>query len=278
MSFWNDVILPALSGIVQDVLGILPELAGALTILLIGWIVARFLGSLVGKLLGRIGFDSIAERAGIADFLTRSGFQRDVSWIVGRLAFWTIFLMFLLSAAEALRLTALAETLQKAVAYIPNLIVIVLVLVFGALLSRLAGKLVTGAADSAGIDFADMLGKLVANFILVAIAIIAISQLEIQSAVLDYAFIALLSAVALAIALTLGLGTRDVAQGIIYGVYARKIFEIGQVVRIGEQDGELIQIGTINSVIKTPDEIVSMPNKALIEGTVRIRRSAPSGN
>ena len=278
MSFWNDVILPALSGIVQDVLGILPELAGALTILLIGWIVARVLGSLVGKLLGKIGFDSIAERAGIADFLKRSGFQREVSWIVGRLAFWTIFLMFLLSAAEALRLTALAETLQKAVAYIPNLIVIVLVLVFGALLSRLAGKLVTGAADSAGIDFADMLGKLVANFILVAIAIIAISQLEIQSAVLDYAFIALLSAVALAIALTLGLGTRDVAQGIIYGVYARKIFEIGQVVRIGDQDGELIQIGTINSVIKTPDEIVSMPNKALIEGTVRIRRSAPSGN
>ena len=89
---------------------------------------------------------------------------------------------------------------------------------------------------------------------------------------MDYAFIALLAAIALAVAITLGFGTRDVAQGIIYGVYARKIFEVGQQVSIGDQQGELLQIGTINSVIKTSTEIISMPNKALIEGTVRIKR------
>jgi len=271
-SFWNEVIRPALAGVAGDIMGILPELAGALTILIVGWIIARLLGNIVGKLLGKVGFNSVAEKAGISEFLTKSGYKQDVSSLLGKLVFWTIMLMFLLSAAEAMKLHALAETLQKAVAYIPNLIVIVLVIVFGALLAKLAGKLVTGAAASANIDFADILGKLVSNFILLAIFVIAISQLEIHSAVLDYAFIALLAAVALAVSITLGFGTRDVAQGIIYGVYARKIFEVGQQVSIEDQEGELLQIGTINSVIKTSAEIISMPNKALIEGTVRIRR------
>ena len=272
--FWNEVVFPALENIVQDVVGILPELAGALTILIIGWVIARVFGKLVGKLLGKVGFDSIAERAGISGFLAKSGYKQEVSSLIGKLVYWTIMLMFLLSAAEALQLHALAETLQKVVAYIPNLIVIVMVVVFGALLAKLAGKLTTGAAASANIDFAELLGNLVTNFILVAVFVIAISQLEIQSAVLDYAFIALLGAVALAVAITLGLGTRDVAQGIIYGIYARKIFEVGQQVSIGEQEGELLQVGTINSVIKTPQEIISMPNKALIEGTVRIKRES----
>jgi len=269
--FWNDVVMPAMEGIVQDILGILPELAGALTILILGWIIARVVSSILSKLLNKIGFNSIAEKAGIADFLKRSGYKKDVSHVVGRLAYWTIMLMFLLSAAEALKLQALAETLQKAVAYIPNLIVIVVVVVFGALLAKMAGRLTRGAAASAGIDFADLLGSLATNLIMIAIAVIAISQLEIQSAVLDYAFIALMGAIALAIAITLGFGTRDIAQGIIYGVYARKIFEVGQLVRIADQEGELLQIGTINSVIKTEEEIVSLPNKSLIEGAVRIK-------
>lgn len=270
-SFWDEIIVPAFNGIIGSIMDILPQVVGALTILIVGWILAKIISSLITKLLGKIGFNEIADRAGITEFLSKSNFKHDMSWVMGRLVFWTIMLLFLLSAVEALHLTAMVEMLQKAVAYIPNLIVIVFVVVFGALLARLSGKLITGAAASAGIDFADLLGKLATNFILIAIFIIAISQLEFHSEVLDYVFIALLAAIALAVSITLGFGTRDVAQGIIYGVYARKIFTAGQQVTVMEQDGELIQIGTINSVIKTDREIISLPNKALVEGVVRIK-------
>ncbi len=270
--FWSNVVSPALNNVVQDILGVLPELAGAISILVVGWIIAKLISMAITKLLRKVGFNTVADRAGISDFLTRSNFKQDVCYVLGRLVYWTIMTMFLLSAAEALQLDALAQTLQKVVAYIPNLVVIVLVIVFGSLLSKVAGKLVTGAAASSGIDFADLLGKLTSNFILIAIFVVAISQLEIHSAVLDYVFIALLAAIALAVAITVGFGTRDVARGIIYGVYARKIFEAGQRVKVGDSEGELLQVGTINSVIRTKDEIVSMPNSAFIEGTVRIIR------
>lgn len=270
MKFWNEIVMPALESIVQDILGILPEVAGALTILIIGWIIAKVISRFVGKLLGRVGLDSIADKAGITEFLQKSGIKEGVGWVVSKLIFWALMLMFLLSAAEALSLAALADTLQSLVAYIPNLIVVVLVIVFGALLARVAGRLTQGAAASANIDFAPLLGTLVTNFIMLAVFVIAISQLEIQSRVLDYTFIAILAAFALAIALTLGMGSRDVAQGIIYGVYARKIFTIGRRVRVDDREGQLLSIGTVNSTIQTSEGLISVPNRFLIEGFVTL--------
>ncbi|MEZ5359165.1 MAG: mechanosensitive ion channel [Candidatus Zixiibacteriota bacterium] len=266
--FWNNVIVPAFEGIVKDIIGVLPKLAGALAILVIGWIIAKIISKIVSKLLRKIGFNSIAEKAGIAEFLIKSGFKRDVSWVVGRLAFWTIMMMFLLSAAEALKLTALANSIQQVVSYIPNLIVIILVLVFGMLVSRLVTKITTGAAASAGIEFADFLGKLVGNFILAAVVVIAISQLEIQSQAIDYVFIAILGALGVAIALALGLGSRTIAQSIINGIYARKIFKIGSNVKIDDIEGELIQIGNITSLLRTKKGVISIPNSQLNESTV----------
>jgi small-conductance mechanosensitive channel len=271
MDFWYDTIVPALQNIVQDIIGILPSLAGALAILVIGWIIAKVVGSLVTKLLEKVGFNSVAENAGIDDFLKKSGIKQQVSWIVGRLAFWIIMLMFLLSAAETLQLKALANTIQMAVGYIPNLIVIIMVLVFGMLVSRLAGKLVAGMANSAGIDFHEFLGKLVTNFILAAIIVIAISQLEIKTAAIDYVFIATLLAIALAVALAVGLGAKQTAHEIINGIYARKIFEVGQNISVNGVEGEIMSIGTITTQVRTASGISTVPNKQLTEQSVDIK-------
>ncbi len=270
MELWNQVILPALKGVVQDMVGILPQLAGAIIILLVGWLVSKLIGNLIARLLNRLGLDRAAERTGINSFLENAGITRQVSWIVGRLVFWMLLLIFLLSAAEALHLTALAETLQKVVGFIPNVVAALLILVVGSLLARLAGRIVRGIAGEAGIDFAIVLEKLVNGSILIAVVIIAIGQLEIESAVLDIAFGAILGAFGLAVALTLGMGTRSIAQNIICGFYARKIFRIGQRVRIEDQEGELIQFDTVNTKIRTPDGVVSLPNRLLIEGVARV--------
>lgn len=265
MNFWKTVIVPALERILQDFLGILPNLIAAIIILLIGWLVAKLLENVVRRLLKRIGFNKLSERTGIAAFLKNAGFKQEVSWVVGKLIFWLLIMVFMLSAAETLQLTALALSIQKVVGFIPNLIAVVLILVFGALLARLAGRLVKGAAVNAEIDFADFLSKLVTNVILIAIAVIAISQLEIQSNVLDIIFAALIGAVGLAIALTLGLGSRKVSYNIICGVYARKTYRVGQIVKIGDSEGELLQIGTINATIRTGQDLMVFPNNALIE-------------
>lgn len=265
MHFWNDTVFPALSGVFADVIGILPNLLGALSILIIGWILAGLLRRVVSRLLDKVGFNGLAERAGIAGFLERSGFAKPPSWVIGQLIFWMVLLTFLLSAAENLKLGALVNTLQSFVAFIPNLITVAFMLVFGVVLANFVGKLVQGAASEAGMEIGGIVSKIVSNLIILIVVVIAISQLKIESSVLLIVFGALLGAFGLAIALTLGFGTRNIANNIISGVYARKIFSVGQTVRVNNVEGEIIDIGTASTVIKSGKKTIAMPNHMLIE-------------
>lgn len=265
MDFWNNIIIPAFEKILQNILDLLPNVVAAIVILLVGWVVAKLMENLVRRVLARIGFNNLAEKTGINGFLKNAGFKKEVSWLVGRLTFWMLLLVFLLSAADTLNLTTLAFSIQKVVAFIPNLIVVILILVFGAMLAKLAGRLVRATAMDSELDFADFLGKLVTNVVLVIIVVLAVAQLELQSTVIDTTFAAMVAAVALAIALTLGLGSRNIAYNIMCGVYARRTFKIGQTIRLGDLQGEIVHIGTINTSIQNSEGLHTVLNSEVIE-------------
>lgn len=264
--FWNGTVWPGIQGIYSDIVGILPTLLGALTIFVVGWILAGILRRMVSRLLDKVGFNAVVERAGISGFLQRSGYAKPPSAIIGQLVFWMVILTFLLSAAERLQMQAVVSTLQQFVAFIPNLITVAFLLVFGAVLARFLGGLVQGAASESGMDFGEMLGKLVSNLVIIAVVIIAISQLDIEAGVLNIILSALLGALALAAAITVGFGSRNVSRGMISGVYARKGFEVGQQLKLSNVEGEIVEIGTVSTIVKTKaGKKVSIPNHLMVE-------------
>jgi hypothetical protein len=70
-----------------------PKLAAALLILLVGYLVAKTLASILNKVLERVGFDRVVERGGVRQVLARSKY--DPSDILAKLVFWTIMLFVL---------------------------------------------------------------------------------------------------------------------------------------------------------------------------------------
>ena len=269
MDVWQDVIFNSLQDIVQNTIMVAPRVIAAIVLLIIGWIIARVFHSVVSRLLRRVGFDSLAERAGITDLIESSGFSREPSWVVGRLVFWLLMLTFFLSAASQLQLHTIVSTLQNFVAFIPNLVAVVLIGVFGAVFGRFVGGLVRGSAHEAEIEFADILGKLVTNIILVMVVVMAFSQLEIKSDILEVAFGVLLGAFGLGIAIMLGLGSKDVARNIIAGVYARRQFQPGQIVEINGFTGTLVEVGTVSAAIRKEDgQELSIANERMLQEVV----------
>ena len=270
MKFWDEVLLPSFKSILSNIFAILPNILAALTILFVGWIVAKLFEKLVKRILEKFGFNGVVERSGIVSFLKKSGINREVSWILGKIIFWLLFLVFMLASAEALQLRALANILSQLVSFIPNIIAVVFILVFGIMLAKLIGKLVQGAAADIGIDFSSFIGNLVTNVMIVIIFVLALAQLQIQSSMLEITFAALLGAFALAIAISLGVGSVSISKNIISGVYARKIFKIGQKVKYEDDEGEIVLIGNINSKIKSKKGFVNIPNQILVEQITRV--------
>jgi small-conductance mechanosensitive channel len=104
------------------------------------------------------------------------------------------------------------------------------------------------------------------GIVLVLVAALAISQLKLETGLVNRVVEVLLVAGAAAFALTLGLGTRDVAKNIIAGVYARDVYQPRMTLSVAGASGTVEEVGTINTRIRTVSgEAVYIPNGQLME-------------
>src|SRR4051812_10518589 len=203
----------------QDAIGIflsyIPQLVGAIVILIVGYIVAKILEAVVGRVLKGIGFDRWMERGGIKQFFDRAETNQTPHSILGKLVFWFVFIIALTMAADALGIPQVSAVLGQLIAYIPNIIAAILILILAALLANFLSGIVRGATGSG------LLASVARYAIIVYAAFAALTQLGIAVQLTANTFLILLGAVALAGALAFGIGGMDVAQEILQKAYNR---------------------------------------------------------
>jgi hypothetical protein len=207
-----QAIISAFGTALSAVFSFVPHLVGFLVILLVGWLVAWGVGKAVMLLLRRIGFDRLSDRMGLTNIERRMGIRMDTAEILGRIAFWFIFLIFLVPAADALGLPTVSNTLSALVGYLPNVFVAVLVVFLGTLFGIFVGDIVRGAARTTTIANPDLLGSIARWAIIAFSALIALEQLQIAPALITVLLTGVVAAAALACGLAFGLGGRDAAQ------------------------------------------------------------------
>src|SRR3712207_9214400 len=86
-------ILESLQGALSTFLEYIPQLIGAIIILVIGYIVAKILKAVVSRVLQGIGFDGWMERGGIKQFLDRAQTRETPATVLGTLVFWFVFII-----------------------------------------------------------------------------------------------------------------------------------------------------------------------------------------
>jgi small-conductance mechanosensitive channel len=196
--------------------GFIPQLLGAIVILIIGYIVARILQSLVARVLQAIGFDRWMERGGIKQFFDRAQTRETPATVLGRLVFWFVFIIAITMAADALGIQQVSEVLAQLIAYIPSIIAAILILVLAALLANFLAGVVRGATGS------DLLSNIARYAIIVYAVFAAITELGIAVQLTAPTFLIILGAVALAAAIAFGFGAQGVARDIVEKAYERR--------------------------------------------------------
>ena len=197
-------------------LSFIPQLIGALIILLVGYLIAKALQAIVGRVLEGIGFDRWMERGGIKQFFDRADTKHTPHSILGRLVFWFVFFVAITMAADALGIPQVSAVLAQLIAYIPSIIAAILILILAALLANFLSSIVRGATGS------DILASVARYAIIVYAVFAAVTQLGIAVELTAPTFLIVLGAVALAAAIAFGLGSREVAQDIIEKAYNRR--------------------------------------------------------
>ena len=196
-------------------LSYIPQLIGALIILIIGYIVAKVLQAVVGRVLQAVGFDRWMERGGIKQFFDRAETNQTPVSILGQLVFWFVFIIALTMAADALGIPQVSVILGQLIAYIPSIIAAILILILAALLANFLAGIVRGATGS------EMLSSIARYAVIVYAAFAALTQLGIAVQLTSNTFLIVLGAVALAAAIAFGIGGREVARDIVEKAYNR---------------------------------------------------------
>jgi small-conductance mechanosensitive channel len=248
----------------------LPNLLGALVLLLVGWLVARLVQFVVGGLLRRLRLDALTERVGISRMLSNAGLDPSIGNLLARLTYWLILFIFVLAAAESVGLIGISEMLNRLVGYLPNVLAAALILLLGSLIAQVVGDALRGMANQAGVAAGPALGQIVRYTLLVFTIILALGQLGIQTDLLTIAASALVIATTLALALAFGFGSRDLARNIMAGYHAKEAFQEGQQLSVRNHSGQLLSIGPVKATIKTKDGMVSLPNSVLTEEEVTV--------
>lgn len=207
-------ISQALLGTLAVFLAAIPAILGALVLIIVGWIIAGLLAALVVRALRAIRIDQLAERAGVAAFLRRANVRADAAAVMAGLVKWYIRLVFLLLAANAVGLTAVSGIVANVLAFIPNLIVAMVILGVFSWLASTAKNVVSGGMESAGLPNAGSIGAIVFGAVLAFGIVAAADQLGIAQTLINTLFMGVVAAFALAFGLAFGLGGQHQAAQI----------------------------------------------------------------
>ncbi|OHC29749.1 MAG: transporter [Pseudomonadales bacterium RIFCSPLOWO2_12_59_9] len=269
---WTQSLIAAMTALWTKVAGFIPNLFVALILVLLGFVVAKLLDTLLSKLLGKIGLDRLMAGTGLTKLLGRAGIQVPVSTLIGKIVYWFVLLIFLVSAAESLGLERVSSTLDALALYLPKVFGAALVLLAGVLLAQLVSGLVRGAAEGVGLEYAHGLSRVAQGLVIIISISVAIGQLEVKTDLLNNVIAIVLISVGLAVALALGLGSREIAGQILAGIYVRELYQVGQQVQVGEVEGQIEEIGTVKTILLTDSgELVSVANRTLLEQRVSSR-------
>jgi small-conductance mechanosensitive channel len=193
----------------------IPQLLGAIVILVVGYIVAKILQAVVSRVLKAVGFDGWMERGGIKQFFERAQTRETPATVLGKLVFWFVFIITITMAADALGIQQVSQVLAQLIAYIPSIIAAILILILAALLANFLSGIVRGATDN------DILANIARYAIIVYAVFAALTELGIAVQLTAPTFLIVLGAVALAAAIAFGWGGRDVAKDLIERYYDR---------------------------------------------------------
>jgi hypothetical protein len=188
-----------------------PALFAATVLLLIGWGVARLLRRGVVRLLRLLRVDLLAEKAGIEDFLLQGGVRYTAVTLLADLVYWLIMFTVILAALNSLGLQNASALFNKIILYVPNVIVAILVLMFGALFAKIVRAVTFTYLSNIGISGADVIGHIAQWAILLFVVSIALEQLSLGGQILVSAFQIGFGAICLALAIAFGLGGKDLA-------------------------------------------------------------------
>lgn len=253
--------------VLEHVVAYLPKLTAGILLIVIGWLVARALRAVASHIIR--GWDWlqrwIAGRA-----VDREKVRETSASLVGMGVYWLTILFFVTAAARTLDLTVFSDWLNRAILYLPHIISGAIVIVLGIAFGNMARNAIMRGHQPLRGEQRALLGRAVQAIVLVTMLVIGLDLIGVDTSVL-----VTIVGVAVGVffgggALAFGLGSRTMVSNLIGARCARRDCRIGEMIRIGNAEGRILQLNRSGVVLETTEGRTMLPGKLFSEESVLV--------
>ena len=207
----NRLVEQSSSRILSGIANFLPGVLALIVILLVTFIMAWIVRMALSRFLRRVNFDEVVHHWGFPEVAEWSP-NRSPSRMAIRIVYWVIILIGLLVGINALDATLTSVLVVRLLDYIPNVLAALVILAVGTYAARFLARSVLISAVNLRIQSARLVSLGVKWMVMVVAAAMALEQLGIGGQIVTLSFAILFGGIVLALALALGLGSKDMVS------------------------------------------------------------------
>ena len=247
-----------------------PRLVGAVVVLLAALVAALLLKRLLARFLEGIGLDDLFDRTGAASSLWQLGYEGGPSGLLGTVLFWGVILTGVAGSLSVLGLSSLESTMDQVVNLSGRALVALVILIAGIMSAGWLAEIVAREAERSGLRGQNAFRRAVFATVLAVSALIAASQLGLETYVVVLLAVVVLSTIGLVTALAIGQGLVLLSGNIAAGRYVQDGTGIGDVISVAGVEGTVEELGYASITVRSEDgNLYRIPNRTLLENVVR---------
>ena len=209
-----NAVREAGTNFVESLAAFLPNAITTLSIIVVGWLIAMLLRTVVRFALRSLRFNALAERQGLAALLKVADLP-EADTLVAAIVFWLVWLGFFLSGIDVLGFTSLQGLVSGFTAFVPRLLVALGILVAGFVAANFAWRATLLATVNAHVPSPRLLSGAVRWLILILAGAMALEQIAVARTIVLTAFAIAFGALMLGIAIAFGIGGGGIARRIL---------------------------------------------------------------
>lgn len=242
----------------------LPNVIGALLLLLVGWLIAKGVSVAIRKLLQSKTMARLTERLNRLSLLQRSDLSLDSVRIISRFVYWIILLIFFVAASETLGWTAVSRTLNNLINYLPALLSAIVIVLIGLYLAQTVRAIIRATLHSLQVGAAQLISSLAFYLLATIVVLTALEQAGVDTSIITANLTLIIEAIVGAFAISFAIASRHVLENILASFYGRKNFTVGDTIRLNSVERTIVRIDGVSVVVKTKEAEVMLPAQTLI--------------
>jgi len=211
---WDQVgqaLSQSMNRMLSEMASLLPGVVALIAALLVSAVVAWLLAAILRRSLSRVDFDRRVSQWGFPALAEWSP-AKSPTLLGTRAIAWMVMLIGFLIGISAFDAALISQFVIRLFAYLPNVLAAVVVLAAGSIVARFLARSVLIGAVNMNLQYARLLSAGVKWLVTVLAVAMALEHLSIGGGIIRLAFGILFGGIVLALALAVGLGSKELVS------------------------------------------------------------------